>query len=140
MSKSTNLNFAQNINSAGVAYSNSDSAATLKTLYTASANDAVVKAINVISTDTSARVFDLVINDGSADYWIASVSIPATAGTTGAIATVDMLGGTLMPSLPFDSTGKRILPMKATHLLKVRNVAQLTSGKVVNFWCVVEEY
>jgi len=140
MPKSTNLNFSQNINGAGVAFANADAAATLKTLYTAGANDAVVKAINVISTDSSARVFDLVINDGATDFIIVSVSIPITAGTTGAIAGVDMLGGTLCPSLPFDSTGKRILPMKAGHILKVRNLTQLTSGKVVNFWAVVEEY
>jgi len=140
MAKSTNLNFSQNINAAGVAYANADAAATIKTLYTAGANDAVVKAINAVSTDSTARVFDLLINDGSTDYWIGSVSIPITAGTTGAIATVDLLGGTLMPSLPFDSTGKRVLPMKAGHILKVRNVTQLSSAKIVNIWAIAEEY
>lgn len=113
-----------------------------KTLYTASANDAVVKAINVASTDSAARVMSLWIQDsGGTPELVGSVNIPASSGapSSGTAATVDLLGGTLMPSLPYDSNGKRILALKAGQILAV-SVPAVTAAKRIDVTAQIEEY
>jgi len=139
MPKSTNLNFTQNIKLSGATIVPADTT-TLKTLFTAGTNDAIVKAINVQSTDTAARVVQLWVNDGSTDFLIGSVNIPLRSGDNGTAATIDLLGGTLMPSLPYDSSGKRILPLPAGYILKVNSQATVTSAKEITFVCMVEDY
>lgn len=139
MPKSTNLNFTQTLKLSGVKILPADTTA-LKTLFTAGANDAVVKAINVQSTDTAARVLNLYVNDGSTDYLLGAVNIPLNSGNTGAAATIDLLGGTLMPSLPYDANGKRILPLPAGYVLKVSSQTAVTAAKEITVVCMAEDY
>lgn len=114
-----------------------------KVLYTASTEDAVVKAINVASSDSAARVMSLWIADSatSTPRLIGAVNIPANSGApgSGTAATVDLLGGTLMPSLPYDANGKRILPLKAGQVLAV-SVPAVTAATRIDVNAVVEEY
>jgi len=139
MAKQTNLYITDTIKTPGVSFANADGT-TAKTLYTAAADDAVVKAIMVTSTDTAARNLRLIINDGSTDRTIGTVNIPITAGTTGSITAVDMLGAALMPGLPLDQQGKRILPMQAGHILKVAPLVAVTATFTIDVTAVVEEY
>lgn len=139
MAKSQNLNFTQNVKLSGVKILPADTTA-LKTLFTAGSNDSVVKAINVQSTDTAARVVQLWVNDGSTDFLIGSVNIPLRSGDNGTAATIDLLGGTLMPSLPYDANGKRILPLPAGYILKVNSQATVTAAKEITFVCMAEDY
>lgn len=114
----------------------------IKTLYTASANDAIVKAINVASTDSAARIMTLWLTDATANTMIAlgAVNIPANAGTgSGTTAGIDLLGGTLMPSLPYDANGKRIIPMKAGAKL-LCSVPAVTASTYIYASAMVEEY
>jgi hypothetical protein len=114
----------------------------IKTLYTASANDAIVKAINVASTDSAARIMTLWLTDATANTMIAigSINIPANAGTgSGTTAGIDLLGGTLMPSLPYDANGKRIIPMKAGAKL-LCSVPAVTASTYIYASAMVEEY
>ncbi len=141
MAKSTDLAFTQNCNFGGVTYANADAAATIKTLVTAGANDSVVKAINIRSDETAnARVIDLIYYDGTTNYYLGAVNVPVNSGFSGSVASVDALSSTLFPGLPIDSSGKRILPMKAGHLLKVSNQSQIASGKTVTITALVEDY
>lgn len=114
-----------------------------KTLYTASTDDAVVKAINVASTDSAARVMSLWIADSATatPRLIGAVNIPASSGapTSGTAATVDLLGGTLMPSLPYDANGKRVIPLKAGQVLAV-SVPAVTAATAIYVNAMVEEY
>lgn len=114
---------------------------TLKTLYTASADGAVVKAVNVASLDTAARVVSLWIADAATgnQQLIGAVNIPLSSGNTGAVATVDLLGGTLMPSLPYDANGKRVIELKGGQVLKV-SIPAVTAGTQVVVTAQVEEY
>jgi len=139
MAKSQNLNFTQNIKLSGAKIVPADTT-TLKTLYTAGTNDAIVKAINVQSTDTAARVVQLWVNDGATDFLIGSVNIPLRSGDNGTAATIDLLGGTLMPSLPYDANGKRILILPAGYILKVNSQATVTADKTITFVCMAEDY
>lgn len=115
---------------------------TYKTLYTASSNDAVVKAINVASTDSAARVLSLwIVGSDATPVLIGSVNIPASSGapSSGTAATVDLLGGTLLPSMPYDSNGKRILALKAGQVLAV-SVPAVTAAKRIDVTAQIEEY
>lgn len=111
-----------------------------KELYTASSNDAVVKAINVASFDSAARVMSLwIIGSDSQPTLIGAVNIPANSGNNGTAAAVDLIGGTLMPSLPYDANGKRVIALKAGQKLAV-SVPAVTAGTQINVTAQIEEY
>ena len=139
MAKSQNLNFTQSIKLSGVKILPADTTA-LKTLFTAGSDDSVVKAINVQSTDTAARVVNLYVNDGTTDFLIGAVNIPLSSGNTGAVATIDLLGGTLLPSLPYDANGKRILPLPAGYIVKVSSQTTVTATREITFVLMAENY
>lgn len=111
-----------------------------KVLYTASADDAVVKAINISSLDSAARVMSVwLVSSDSQPKLIGAVNIPLNAGNSGAIATVDLLGGTLLPSLPYDANGKRVIPLKSGQKLAL-SVPAITAGTQIYASAFVEEY
>lgn len=115
----------------------------MKLLYTGSANDAVVKAINVASTDSAARTVTLWEQDASGGQFnlVCAVNVPLTSGgaSGGAVAAVDLLGGTLLPSLPYDTNGKRVLPVKAGVKLYV-SVPAVTASTFISVSAMIEEY
>lgn len=111
-----------------------------KELYTASTDDAVVKAINVASFDSAARVMSLwIVGADNQPILIGAVNIPANSGNNGTAAAIDLLGGTLLPSLPYDSNGKRIIELKAGQKLAV-SVPAVTAGTQINVTAQIEEY
>lgn len=111
-----------------------------KDLYTAATNDAVVKAINVASYDTVARVMSLwIIGPDTQPVLLGAVNIPSRSGDNGTAAAIDLLNGTLLPALPYDANGKRIIPLKAGQKLAV-SVPTVTAGCQINVTAMVEEY
>jgi hypothetical protein len=139
MPKSTDLNFTQNIKLSGAKILPADTTS-LVTLFTAGANDTTVKAINVQSTDTVARVLQLWVNDGTTDFLLGAVTIPLNSGNTGAVAAIDLLGGTLLPSLPYDANGKRILPLPAGYILKVNSQVTVSATREITVVCMAEDF
>ena len=115
----------------------------LKTLYTASTNDCVVKAINVASTDGTARTMSLWEQDPSGGYLtlLGSLNIPASSGSpsSGSAPSVDLLSGILIPTLPYDANGKRVLPLKAGSKLLV-SIPAVSISTFVSVHAMVEEY
>lgn len=139
MAKSSTLNVTQNIKNPGVSIANADGT-TAKTLYTADADDAVVKAILLTSTDTAAQNVQIILNDGTTDRVLGTVPVAANAGTNGTVVGVDGLSGTWLPGLPLDQQGKRVLALAANQVLKVKSVAAVTATKTIDAVAVVEEY
>lgn len=114
----------------------------IKELYTAATNDAIVKAINVSSVDSAARIMTLWLKDPSSNILInlGAINIPANAGTgSGTTAAIDLLGGTLLPSLPYDANGKRIIPLKAGAKL-LCSVPAVTASTYISVSAMIEEY
>lgn len=114
----------------------------IKELYTASSNDAIVKAINVSSTDSAARIMSLWMKDVGSNVLIqiGAINIPANAGVgSGTTAAIDLLGGTLLPSLPYDSNGKRTVPLKAGTKLLI-SVPAVTASTYISVTAMIEEY
>ena len=139
MAKQTSLFITQAIKNPSVTILPADTTV-LKVLYTAGTNDAVVKAISVRSNDTAAANVVLAINNGTADSILGVVNVPIMAGSTGAIPSVDLLNSSLLPGLPYDQNGKRVLPMQGTYVLKVGVLATITATKQIDVTTVVEEY
>lgn len=112
-----------------------------KSLYTASTDGAIVKAINVASLDTAARVMSLWVADSATatPALLGAVNIPLSSGNNGTAATIDLLGGTLMPSLPYDANGKRIVELKGGQVLFV-SVPAVTAATQIHVSAQVEEY
>jgi hypothetical protein len=111
-----------------------------KELYTASTNDAVVKSLSVASFDTAARVMSLwLIGADDQPILIGAVNIPARSGDNGTAAAIDLIGGTLMPALPYDANGKRVIALKAGQKLAV-SVPLVTAGTQINVTAQIEEY
>jgi hypothetical protein len=111
-----------------------------KELYTAGTNDAIVKALNVASFDSAARVMSLwIVGTDMQPMLIGAVNIPLRSGDNGTAAAVDLLGGTLMPALPYDSNGKRVIMLQAGQKLAV-SVPAVTAGTQINVTAQIEEY
>lgn len=111
----------------------------LQTLYTGATNDSVVKGISVASTDSSARNVQLWINTGTGgDKLLGTVAVAANSGN-GTVAAVDLLSGLLIPALPYDQNGKRVLPLKTGVILKA-SVPAVTAGSQFTITVVAEEY
>ena len=139
MAKQTNLYVTAEINNPVLLIENADGTS-YQTLYTASAEDAVVKSLMATSDDTAAMNIMLAINDGVADHPIGTVNVPIAAGTNGTTAAVDLFNSSMLPGLPMDQYGKRILPMKNGYLLKAKVLVAVTAAKTVAITGVVEEY
>lgn len=139
MPKSTNLNFTQEVSVVGKRLTSSDTTSYV-TLYTATADDAVVKSITASSTDTAAVNLKVAIGDGTTDYLLGTVRIAASSGTDGAAASVDILGSSLLPGLPRDLNNRTVLPLKNGFTLKVGCLATMTSARQADILAVVEEY
>ena len=137
MAKNEALNFTQEINNKGVTIANAD-ASTVKTIYTGAGNDAVVKGLTVCSSDSSARILQFYFNDGTADFFLGAVSIPAGSGTNGTASNVDILGA--LSGLANDAYGKRILLMNSGSILKVKSTTTVTSSTQIDILAQIEEY
>lgn len=139
MAKQTSLFLPRNFEAAADTIANADGTAWVA-IYTASADDATVKALACVSDDTAARDLRIGIDIGSTVYQIGTVNIPIAAGTNGTTPAVDLLTAAVLTFLPCDRNGKRILPLPAGAILKVAALAAVTSGKTLTITALVEEY
>lgn len=140
MAKSQQLNFTQSLKLTANTISPTETSNT-RVIFTAGANDSVVKALQAVSNETAnARVLNIYINDGVTDIYIGSVNVPVNSGFNGTVSNVDLLSGTLFPGLPYDSQGKRVLPLPAGYKVLVSSQSTLASGKTIYISCLAEDY
>jgi hypothetical protein len=139
VAKSTNLNFTQTVKTPCLALTSANTT-TAATLYTASANDAVVKSLVASTNDTTAVNLVVSINNGTSDFVLGTVNVPINSGYTGAIASVDLLASALIPGLPRDLNNRPVLPLPSGYVLKIGCLATMTSAKTCNIVGSVEEY
>ena len=130
--------FVANVTGKGATWTNSDAANTKKVISpTIGANGARIHFINATSSDTSARDFNLYLNDGTTDFLIGAFTVTVGAGTSGAIASVCV--SALNTQLPFlASDGSLLIP--AGWSLKAENAAQVTSAKSVAITVIGGDY
>lgn len=139
MAKQTELFLTDTLQNKSVTIVPADTTA-LKTVYTAAADDAVVKGLICVSDDTAAVNLRVLLTIGGTDYQIGTVNIPIASGTNGTANAVDVLNSTAMPGLPLDRNGKRVLPLGAGIILKVAALVTVTAAKTVTITALIEEY
>lgn len=139
MAKQEALFLTKNVKTPALKLVSADSNA-VRTLYTAAADDAVVKSIMVSSTDTAALHIQLLVERSGVDYLLCQVSLPANSGNSSTIPAVSLLTGVYAPGLPRDQTNNPILPLEAGSIVKVKVVGTITAAKEISVVGVVEEY
>ena len=103
--------------------------------WTAGANGSRIDQITVVSTDTSAAVVQIYINNGTTDIMIGSFSVPALSGFDGTAPAVNLLEkiGSFDPDDP-------VLLLAATYTLKAGVTAALTAGKQCTIYVIGADY
>jgi hypothetical protein len=136
--------FPQALLSPPTQFTNSTSTSTPTQLLAAKTNGVKLEAILVASTDTSARDLNLYLNVSSTNYLIATVSIPAGAGTTNNIPAVNLLsaltGASPLLPIPKDSNGNPYLYLDSSTAVYAAPGTTLTSGKVWNITPIGESF
>lgn len=115
-----------------VAFTNSDSANTKKTVATAGSSGTKVVGVIATSTDTSSRTGQLWLTRSATSYLLGSVSVVTLAGTDGSTATANLLPASLMAALPRDNDGQPYLFLESGDTLQVSFTAQVTSAKEID--------
>lgn len=130
--------FLQTVQTGGVQILPADTTAK-KTVFTAGANGSKVEMFNIASTDTSARDIQVFLNDGTTDYLLTTIAVPANAGNTNSVPPVGLL--TFISSavyttpnfqLPVDAMGNRFIHLKAGWSIKAASLTTVTATKAVS--------
>lgn len=101
----------------------------LQSLFTAGAtNGALIDNIAVTTDDTSDVTIVVTVYDGSADFTVGEVVIPAGSGTDGSNPAVNLLDADALPFLQANGG----LPLGPSDILKVNAKAAVTATKVVH--------
>jgi hypothetical protein len=105
---------------------------TKKTIVTAGANGTLISALNITSTDTSARDIQLWFFNGSVDQLLCTISIPITAGGTNAIPSVAPFQSSQCPAMPYDANGNRVMYLGSGQSLKIAATTTVTAAKQID--------
>jgi hypothetical protein len=112
----------------------------LVTLFTAGANGAVVRNLQVCSDDSSARTFQLWQTFGGVDVLIGTISISSNSGANGSIAPVSITNHANMLPLPFDANGNRVLEMEAGAVLKGKVTSAMSATRIMHIIGAAGDY
>lgn len=152
MAKTTTAPCTQNVNTAYTQFAVADGAcgagltltpSNLKQLFVAGANDSILKSLIAATDDTANRILNLYRRPGNAGanyYFIVAIQVPLTAGNTGAIACLDLLGSAVFAGLCYDQGGKAVFPVAATDGIYGGIQVAVTSGKFINVTALGEDY
>lgn len=135
MAANTTPIFPLSIQTSAVSFANADGTSE-KTIVTAGSEGTRIDVLLVTSDDTTARVFRLLVNNGTTSFIVGEVSVPVGAGTDGATLSVKVLAASVLPWL--DSSGSLFL--KAGWTLKAAAKVAVTSGKTIAFVAFSGDY
>lgn len=107
-------------------------------LITGATDGTIINGINVSSDDTAAVDLLLYFYDGSNDYQLGEIEIPAGSGTDSATAAVSLLNETNLPAIGKRDDGSIFLA--AGQKLKLAAGAAITAAKVVHAVCIGGNY
>lgn len=131
MAQNTNPIFVLVPKAAGVTWTNSDAAGTAKDLISAGTNGSRIGAICATSTDTSAVDMLLLLNDGSTDFLVGTVTVNIGAGYTGSAQAQNLLSTAVGAALSTWVAADGSLLLPTGWKIRAENVTQVTSGKTL---------
>jgi hypothetical protein len=114
----------------GVQFASGDTTSK-KSIQTGGTNGTRIDSIMCSTNDTAAVNLAFYINDGSTDFYIGNVNLPAGSGYT-TVARVDAMA-TLSPTL-----GYLVLP--SSYILKANCVATMTAAKTTDVLAMGGDY
>ena len=109
----------------------------LQEVLTAGADGGAVTRMSATTTDTSAVIAVLTLNDGTTAIVIGEVSVPAGAGTDGSTPAVNLLSSVAMPGL-LQADGS--LPMGSAAVLSVSAKVAVTAAKTLDVTALGGQY
>lgn len=121
----------QTIRNGGTTFVNADGT-TIKDVLTAGADGSIITALNVASTDTTARDIRFFLNNGSTDLLLCVVNVPISSGNTNAAAPVDVFRNANCPGLAFDANGNRVLFLQAGYRLRAQMLVAVTAAQTIS--------
>lgn len=131
--------FVQTPNLTPVAFTNSDSANTKKTIVTAGSNGSKIVAVTATSTETAnARVAQLWLTRSAVSYLLCSENIAVNSGFDGTTAGVNLM--TIFSGLPIDNDGQRYFFLISGDTLQVSLTTQVASGKEIDVFPVAGDF
>jgi len=129
--------FAQGI-AVGVAKIVPADTTTLKTVFTAGADGALIDTIVISSDDGSSKDLQLWTTVSGVDYLLFTVAIPANSGFTSSVGIVSLLdsnraGSATAPLgwLTLDSNGNKLLRLGAGEVLKAKVLTAVSTSKTI---------
>jgi hypothetical protein len=121
---------AQAANRGHVQIANADAQAQ-KTVYTAGANGSLLRGLLLQSTDTSGRDVQISITNSGTSYPLGTVTVPAGAGNSGSVPSVNALNSAQLPGLPLDTNGNPTLFLVSGDTLTVSALSTVTAAKLI---------
>jgi hypothetical protein len=136
MAKQTSVFATRTVKNSAVTFVNADGT-TAKDLFTAGADDSLLRSVGIVSDDTASRVIDLFLHNGTTAFLLGSVNIPAASGSDGTTPEINAL---LFASLPLDARDKKFIPLKTGWKLQAKMQGAVTAAKTVTVICLGEDY
>lgn len=131
MSKNTLTFFTKDLRAKPTQFLPADGT-TAKEIFDPSAEGSRVDAIIITSTDTVARTVLLQINNGSVISQLGHVTVPANAGTDGAVAAVSGLNRGNLPWLKIDANGNPYINLNSGMRLEAKMLGAISATKEIN--------
>jgi hypothetical protein len=112
------------------------------TIFTAGANDSILRGLGASSTDTADEdvLFYVNVGGGGTDRLIARIKIPLSSGNSNTVPAFDVFralnasSAYMIPFLAYDAYGNKVWNLKAGTTIKVAAASTITSGKEIDFF------
>lgn len=139
MAKQKEIFLTKGYNAAGITFTNADTT-TIKNIYTAGADDSLIKSIAVTSSSTTDADALFYLFNGTTRFLFGHLDVPANAGFNGIVNQVNGLNKTNFPCLEMNSSGVAFLPLKTGWSLQVALKNTLAAGEILTVVVSVEDF
>lgn len=130
--------FPQSVQLAGLAIT-SATAGTPQTLITPGLNGCKVDWINAQTTDTVANVVQLNLYNGTVQFPISQVNVPATSGNNVSTAPISLFASSQLLTFTYDSNGNKFIYIPSGWTLTV-TVTAVTAAKTLTLIAQYENF
>lgn len=106
-----------------------------KTVFTAGANDSVIKSFGLTNSDSGAHIVHVYVNvgGGGTDRLIGTVNVLGSGGSDGTTPALDVMRSTIIPFFALDAYGNSTVTLKASSTIKIASGSTLSGGSIDAF-------
>lgn len=114
-------------------------AGSAQTVLTAGTNGTKVEWISILTTDTAANIITFNLYNGTTQFPLTVVSVPAGSGNTATVVPFQVFVSTQLPFLTYDSNGNKYLYLAPSWSLTATTTA-VSSAKTVTISVQAENF